>query len=149
MEIPVWIQDGIFLTGRRSIDKSELFVHLNKASGTPVFFDGSAETCSWFLFFHCCSLPSALPAPTTNVLFPCLFSCNDLSYPEPRIFSSPFCFHIPSEFQMCFNVSLLPRMVNTASNVMGFILQRIPEKSFKRKVLSREETHECRTAPHL
>ena len=102
MEIPVWIQDGFFLTGRRSIDGSELFVHWNKASGTPVFFDGSAETCSWFLFFHCCSLPSALPAQTTNVLISCLFSCNDLSYPGPRIFSSPFCFHIPSEFKMCF-----------------------------------------------
>ena len=113
------------------------------------FFYGSAETCSWFLFFHCCSLPSALPAPTTNVLFSCLFSCNDLSYPGPRISSSPFCFHISSEFQMCFNVSLLPRKVNAASNVIGFILQRIPEKSFKRKVLSWEETHECRTAPHL
>ena len=133
MEIPVWIQDGFFLTGRRSIDGSELFVHWNKASGTPVFFDGSAETCSWFL----------------NVLISCLFSCNDLSYPGPRISSSPFCFHISSEFQMCFNVSLLPRKVNAASNVIGFILQRIPEKSFKRKVLSWEETHECRTAPHL
>ena len=149
MEIPVWIQDGFFLTGRRSIDGSELFVHWNKASGTPVFFDGSAEICSWFLFFHCRSLPSALPAPTTNVLFSCLFSCNDLSYPGPRISTSPFCFHISSEFQMCFNVSLLPRKVNAASNVIGFILQRIPEKSFKRKVLSWEETHECRTAPHL
>ena len=133
MEIPVWIQDGFFLTGRRSIDGSELFVHWNKASGTPVFFDGSAETCSWFLFFHCRSLPSALPAPTMNVLISCLFSCNDLSYPGLRKFSSPFCFHIPSEFQMCFNVSLLPRMVNEASNVMGFYPSACSREIFKKE----------------
>ena len=130
MEIPVWIQDGIFLTGRRSINGSELFVHWNKASGTPVFFHGSAETCSWFLFFHCRSLPSTLPAPTTNVLISCLFSCNVLPYPGPRILSSPFCFHIPSEFKMCFifhcffNRKMQPLML------WLFPLLLIPRKSF-------------------
>lgn len=51
MEIPVWIQDGIFLTGRRSIDGSELFVHWNKASGTPVFLTGAPRPAPGFFSF--------------------------------------------------------------------------------------------------